>query len=185
MPNLTDFTLRRLEKSDLSTILKWRNSDRIKDNMYTDHIISWEEHQLWHKKIVKSMKNVFLVFEYKCISTGLVYFTDIDNYNGTCFWGFYMGDFYGPKGSGIIMGYLGIEYAINHLNIRKLCGETFAFNIKGEKFHEKLGFQKEGYFKKQVFKKGQYQDIIRFGLFDNEWQEYKVCLKKEMISICQ
>ena len=39
-----DCQLRPVLESDLGLIRQWRNSERIRANMFTDHIISSEEH---------------------------------------------------------------------------------------------------------------------------------------------
>jgi len=181
MPKWTDFGLRKINNNDLSLILEWRNSERIRKNMYTEHIISWEEHKAWYERLQEVMEDIYLVFEYKNIPIGLVYFTDIDNYNGTSFWGFYIGDCSAPRVSGAIMGFLGAEYAFSKINIRKLCGETFASNEGGKNFHIRLGFKEEGYFVKHVFKKEKYENVFRFALFSDEWHEKREYIK-EIIS---
>jgi len=43
--------LRPIEEGDLATVLEWRNSERIRANMYTDHLISREEHRAGFAKV--------------------------------------------------------------------------------------------------------------------------------------
>ena len=40
MPKPKDYQLRIMSESDLEMVLDWRNSDRVRQNMYTDCLIS-------------------------------------------------------------------------------------------------------------------------------------------------
>lgn len=161
--------LRPIELNDLKIILEWRNSDRIRNNMYTDHVISIKEHKAWFERLKHNTTSVYLVFEILNRPVGLVYFTDIDKKNNKSYWGFYLGEEKLPRGCGTAMGVLGIEYAFTQLNIRKLCGEAFIFNDASTRFFMKLGFVEEGKFVKHMLKNGVYVDIISFALFRDNW----------------
>jgi UDP-4-amino-4,6-dideoxy-N-acetyl-beta-L-altrosamine N-acetyltransferase len=164
-----DPRLRPIAASDLDILLSWRNSDRIRSVMFSDHIISRDEHRSWFENITKSDSSIFLVFEYEQRPAGLVYFTNIDRMNGKCFWGFYLGDETLPAGTGIKLGILGLDYAFDHLGMRKVSGETFVFNAAGVNFHKKLGFVEEGRLARHILKNGKFEDVILFSLFKEEW----------------
>ena len=161
--------LRPIDEQDLETILKWRNSERVRANMYTDHIISMAEHKNWFERYKLQEKARYLLFEIDGRAVGLVYFTDLDEANEKAYWGFYLGETDVPKGSGTAMGFLGLDYAFNVLKLRKLCGEAFAFNEASRRFHAKLGFYEEGRFCKHVLKGGEYEDVVSFALFRDQW----------------
>ena len=171
-----DCQLRPVLESDLGLIRQWRNSERIRANMFTDHIISSEEHLAWFERVKKEPIPLFLVFEYLRKPLGIVSITRLDRVNNKCLWGFYLGDIDGPPESGVIMAYLGLTYIFEHLKIRKLCSEAFIFNQGSIRFHQKLGFAQEGLFVKHVLKNGSYQDIISFALFDEDWLNIKAAL---------
>lgn len=171
MLNREACNLRPVERGDLEKLLQWRNSDRIRMNMYTDHIISMDEHISWFEKSQNQNVNVHLVFEVDKKPVGLVYFKDIDENNGRSNWGFYIGETNHPRGSGTALGVLGLQYAFTKLNLRKVCGEAFAFNEASIKFHKKLGFVEEGRLVKHILKHGAYKDIVLFAMFREVWVE--------------
>ncbi|MCD5406412.1 MAG: UDP-4-amino-4,6-dideoxy-N-acetyl-beta-L-altrosamine N-acetyltransferase [Desulfotomaculum sp.] len=173
MPNRQDYRLRPLEEADLGKVLEWRNSERIRANMYSDHIITVEEHRAWFERNKQSEDAVSMIFEFKEKPVGLVYFTNIDKICNRCLWGFYLGEEDLPPGTGAIMGFLGLEYAFEKLGFRKLCGEAFAFNISSTKFHKKLGFIEEGCLAKHVLKNNVYEDIILMAMFKEDWLKVK------------
>ncbi|MDD2367120.1 MAG: UDP-4-amino-4,6-dideoxy-N-acetyl-beta-L-altrosamine N-acetyltransferase [Desulfuromonadaceae bacterium] len=164
-----DCNLRHIEREDLEKILRWRNSERIRKNMYTDHVISADEHMAWFERSKVQNSNLHLIFEVKEKPAGLLYFTDIDMNNSKSYWGFYIGETDLPHGSGKALGVLGLAYAFKQLNIRKLCGEAFAFNDASIRFHKKLGFAEEGRLIKHILRRGTYEDVVLFATFHEDW----------------
>ncbi|OPY58788.1 MAG: ribosomal-protein-S5-alanine N-acetyltransferase [Pelotomaculum sp. PtaU1.Bin035] len=171
--NYKDFGLRSIEEKDLEIILGWRNSDRIRANMFTDHIITMEEHRSWFERLQKRQKDIYLVFEYNDYPVGIVNFIEMDSQIYTYKWGFYIGEEDVPKGLGSIMGFMGLKYIFKKCNKCKVKGEAFVFNEASINFHKKLGFNEEGYFPKYVLKNGEYKDVILFSLSREDWIKNK------------
>ncbi|MGB9903580.1 MAG: UDP-4-amino-4,6-dideoxy-N-acetyl-beta-L-altrosamine N-acetyltransferase [Desulfotomaculales bacterium] len=180
MPQREDYQLRHIEEGDLTRVLEWRNSKRIRQFMFSDHIITMKEHMDWFKKIKQEKNTICKIFEYKGRPIGLVNIYQIDRRNKKCFWGFYLGEENLPHGTGTIMGFLALEYIFFQLQMRKLCGEVFAFNQASLNYFNKLGFIREGYFKKHVKKNRKYEDVIFFSLFKKDW----VKIRKKLEKIC-
>lgn len=178
------FRLRPLTEDDLRIVFDWRNSDRIRSNMYSSHFIAWEEHQRWFERLAGNNNKVYRIFEVGESPAGLVNFIDIDRNNGLSSWGFYMGATGYPKNTGLIMGVLGLELAFQELGLRKICGECFAFNIASIKFHERLGFKQEGYFVEHIRRGEKFEDIVRFALFDRDWSAKQSALE-DIILDCE
>ena len=176
-----DYQLRPLAKSDLERVFHWRNSDRIRLNMFSDHIITMAEHSAWFDSVqLDNQNSIYRIFEFKGKPAGLVGFTDIDLKNQKCQWGFYIGEEDLPIGSGLIMGFLGVEFAFKYLKTRKLCGEVLAFNLRSINFHEKLGFLEEGRFIQHIRRNDKYEDIFYLALFQKDWENRKLTLDKEL-----
>jgi UDP-4-amino-4,6-dideoxy-N-acetyl-beta-L-altrosamine N-acetyltransferase len=165
--------LRELEEADLDLLLEWRNSDVIRQNMFTDQLITREEHWAWFASLKGRSDRRHMVFVYEASLVGVVNITGIDEMNNRCCWGFYIGDTQAPRGMGTAMGYCGLEYIFTTLGIRKLCSEAFRFNTASIAYHKKLGFQEEGCLRKHYLKNGDYEDVICFSLFRDEWEKGK------------
>jgi len=177
-----NYRLRLIEEQDLNKVLEWRNSDRIRMNMYTDHLISLEEHRAWFTRLKNNKKNISLVFEYKNEPVGVMNFTGIDEQNKKCTWGFYLGEENLPKGTGLALGYFGLQYAFEKMNIRKLSGEVFGFNTASYHFHKKLQFVEEGRLIQHIFKNNKYEDIILFAQFQEDWANNIKVIESELES---
>jgi len=181
MPVLSDYRLRVFHESDLKQVLKWRNSERIRQCMYSDHVISWEEHVNWFHRLQKDPAAEFLIFEFQTRPAGVVSFSNINSTHKRCSWGFYLGETDLPKGSGVALGYLGLHYGFEKIGCRKICGEVLASNEASVRFHRKLGFVQEGRFEKHVYKHGQFEDVLSFACFYEDWVKNKEMIRKEYL----
>jgi UDP-4-amino-4,6-dideoxy-N-acetyl-beta-L-altrosamine N-acetyltransferase len=179
----TDFNLREMTEDDLEMVWKWRNLESVRAYMYTDHVISIEEHRAWYAKAKEDSNSVYLICEEQGVAIGVVNFVQIDRVNNKSFWGFYLGQQDGPRGRGSIMEYLALEYAFGRLELRKLCGEVLSFNEHVLKLHKKFGFHEEGCFRQHVLKNGEYEDVIAIGLLAEEWAEKREKMEKRCFRV--
>lgn len=175
-----DCNLRPIEEGDLELVLSWRNSERVRSYMYTDHLIKPEEHRAWFLRTLDAEFPATLVFEYRGKPAGLKSFSQIDRHNNRCYWGFYLGDTELPRGCGSAMGFLALEYIFEKHGFRKLCAEAFAFNEGSIKYHTRLGFAQEGRFVEHVLKNGAYRDVVSFAIFRDGWLAGKDALAAKL-----
>jgi UDP-4-amino-4,6-dideoxy-N-acetyl-beta-L-altrosamine N-acetyltransferase len=171
--------LRTMAEADLPLVLKWRNSDFVRNYMYTDHIITPEEHRAWFSRARKDENARHLVFEADGQPTGVVNVTNLDAANGTCHWGFYVGRPDAARGTGTRMGILALEYIFDHLHVRKCIGEVLAFNDASLRYHKRLGFTEEGILKARVAKRGRLEDVVVVGHFADRWLSTKDALYQQ------
>ncbi|MBD2680432.1 MULTISPECIES: UDP-4-amino-4,6-dideoxy-N-acetyl-beta-L-altrosamine N-acetyltransferase [Nostoc] len=180
MPKREEYRLRPLQESDLEQLLEWRNSDRIRANMYSDHIITMDEHRKWFENNSKNESVIYKIFEFQERPVGVANVVQIDTHNEKCSWAFYLGDTNVPRGSGAVMEFIFLEYIFEVLKIRKLCCEVFAFNVSTIKLHKKFGFIEEGCFKRHILKNDKYEDVVSMALFSDEW----IIKKSQIETIC-
>ncbi|MCW0953344.1 GNAT family N-acetyltransferase [Weissella ceti] len=63
-----------------------------------------------------------------------------------------------------------VEYAFNQLNLRKLILRVVSYNERAIHLYETYGFQQEARFKAEVFHQGQWEDVYRYALFQDDWR---------------
>lgn len=177
---LADGKVRLINKNDLSMVLAWRNSERVSHNMFSDHLITMEEHQRWFTGL-NTGKRLCLIFELHCRPVGVVNATDIDRDDNKCSWGFYLGERDLQRGAGLLMGYHGLQFIFEELNIRKINSKAFAFNESSVKYHKKLGFKEEGLLLKDSKKNDEYEDVVVFALFKDQWQQYRINVENTLM----
>ena len=63
-----------------------------------------------------------------------------------------------------------INYGFTELNLHKIFAGVFTPNKRSLRAAEKLGFEKEGVLKEEMYVDGQYHDVHRFALFKRDWK---------------
>ncbi|MDP2835053.1 MAG: UDP-4-amino-4,6-dideoxy-N-acetyl-beta-L-altrosamine N-acetyltransferase [Pseudomonadota bacterium] len=178
MLNRSDCRLRPMIEADADKVLSWRNQERIRTNMYTDHMITGDEHAIWVHRALADATARYLIFEWQGQPAGFVSITAIDPRQGRAVWAFYLGETTLPRGAGLAMEYLALEFAFEVLAIRKLMCEVFAFNAPVIKLHGRFGFQQEALYKAHARKNDDFVDVVGLALFCADWMENKAGLFK-------
>lgn len=170
---MNNLFLKDLEEHELETVLIWRNSEKIRQMMFSDQVISFSEHEAWFRRIKQDQSSIVKVFYQEESPLGLVQFNRFDFQSKSCHWGFYIGSPQAPKGVGSCMGLLALSYIFEEYGIRKLCAQIFSFNENSIRYHKKFGFKEEGCLSKHVFKNNEYVDLLLMALFKEDWLENK------------
>lgn len=163
--------LRRMNIDDLELVLSWRNHPEVSRYMYTQHMITMPEHERWFSSASKQEGRHLLIFEINGHSQGFVNLNETIR-NRIADWGFYMAPD-SAKGTGIFMGESLLAFAFDELGLHKVCGQVISKNLRSVKFHERLGFKKEGQLREHYFDGNGYQDIINFGILSKEWKVFE------------
>lgn len=166
------FRLRPLVEADLDLVLEWRNKPRIREMMYTDHVISREEHRGWYETIKDAPSSVYLILEHLGRPLGLTNFTGIDRAARSCLWGFYLGEDDRPRDAGTMLGLLSLNYAFETLALREVCGEVIEFNERSRALFERLGFTPAHRLPKRIRRKGVDRDVLVFTLTADDWRTH-------------
>jgi UDP-4-amino-4,6-dideoxy-N-acetyl-beta-L-altrosamine N-acetyltransferase len=160
-------TARLVTFEDLPMLLSWRNHEQVRNFMVTQHEIGIAEHYSWFSSKHADPSCVLLIVENSSGPFGFVQFGDVKA-GGVSNWGFYT-DPNGSRGSGRKLGKIALHYAFSILKLHKVCGQVIKNNERSIKFHQSLGFFKEGVLRDQQIINGNYHDLVCFGLISNKW----------------
>lgn len=159
-------SVRRMIQSDLEKVLLWRNHPDVRQFMYTQQEISWDDHVAWFARSDADEARHLLIYEWQGVPAG---FASLNVKAGRIAdWGFYLAPG-GMRGMGRRLGHACLAYAFEHLQLHKVCGEVLSFNDNSIRFHERMGFIREGTLREHHFKDTGYLDVILFGLLAQEW----------------
>ncbi|MCG8479485.1 MAG: GNAT family N-acetyltransferase [Spirochaetales bacterium] len=96
---------------------------------------------------------------------------DIDNLNGTCEIGIFIGDKeYWGRGFGPEAMALLLDYAFDYLNMRNIWLQVYEFNTRGVSAYKKLGFREVGRRRKALRREGAEHDVIFMDILDEEFR---------------
>lgn len=167
-------SLRDVRPEDKQMLLEWRNLPEVAKYMYTDHIITQEEHDRWFETAMKDPSRRYWIIVCDGKDVGLVNIYGIDHQNRRCTWAFYIAspDVRG-KGVGSFVEYSILRYVFDELKLNKLCCEVLAFNEAVVNMHKGFGFKQEGLYREHIIKGGQPHDVVALAMLHSEWKELK------------
>jgi UDP-2,4-diacetamido-2,4,6-trideoxy-beta-L-altropyranose hydrolase len=131
--------LRPIVSDDLRLILSWRNHPDIRRHMRNSAVLDWSEHLQWFERKTAAGEPP-LLFEIEGIPIGFVQFNATDS-SDTVEWGFYVAPD-SPKGTGRHLGVAAISHIFHSKKIDHIVGHVMPDNLRSQKFHESLGFQR-------------------------------------------
>jgi len=73
---------------------------------------------------------------------------------------------YGSEAAGLL-----VDYGFNQRGFHRIEARVFEFNDPSRRLLESLGFTHEGTHREGQFIDGEYQDVLWYGLLENEWAE--------------
>jgi len=152
-----------------SAVRDIRNQDSVRSCMYTDHIISIEEHQSWISKLRNdSAQQVFVILAAELKPIGVLSVNAIDNLHKKADWAFYL-EKNARGGLGAALEYFLLNYVFYFLRLEKLNCEVIETNASVVRLHEKFGFLKEGYRRSNLEKNGKRIGVYLLGITKQEW----------------
>jgi len=135
--------LKPLCYDDLAIIRSWRNEEKVRQAMLTDHVISEQEHLAWWESLQDNNTQKWFVFSHQGVKAGVVSFSDLDKTKIS--WGFYLANDISPQKKQIeiwkSLEQQVIDYAFKQLNARQLIAQVFEFNKSVIKMHQRFGFK--------------------------------------------
>jgi len=166
--------LRAVEAADAGErYLSWMNDEEVTKGLASGVFPTTIEDLKKYIQNITSSRNavMFAVCDKQSdLHIGNIKLDNFDWVNRTCELGLLLGDrSYWGKGVGTQVMELTLKYAFQQLNIRKVVLAVYANNPAAIRLYEKVGFQKEGCLRDQIFYKGEYIDKYYMGIFSNQF----------------
>lgn len=139
--------------------------------MYTDHVISREEHDAWFDAALFSESARYWIVISKMNEIGFASISGIDRVNSRAMWAFYLG-VKSPLDLFVLdaIDYLVSQHAFETLNINRLGAEVLSTNSAVLQLHERFGFQREALLRQYIRKADGPHDVVVLGLLREEWE---------------
>jgi len=155
-------------------VREWRNHIDIRKNMYTDNIISLEQHQAWINSLTANTSiKVYIAYKNND-AIGIVSVSNISPLHKNADWAFYLNpDFLSTKGLGTLMEYHFLNFVFDNFEIEKLNCEVLEINPSVIKLHKKFGFIEERIRRENVIKDDKRVNVHFLGILKYEWYQIK------------
>jgi UDP-4-amino-4,6-dideoxy-N-acetyl-beta-L-altrosamine N-acetyltransferase len=178
---MTRVSLRPMTETDSPQVHAWRNLPDVRRNMYTDHIITAEEHARWFPSALTAADRRYWMIVCDGEPVGVANLADISPRHGRCSFGIYLGpaDLRG-KGVGRAALFLLQREAFDRLGLRKLCCEVLDFNTQALQLYLGLGFVQEGRLRAHIVKETGPCDVIQLAMLDADWQQRQGDFAKQL-----
>jgi UDP-4-amino-4,6-dideoxy-N-acetyl-beta-L-altrosamine N-acetyltransferase len=167
--------LKSLGAEDEEIVLNWRNNPEIARFMYTDHVISQDEHRSWLRNALTDEAQRHWIIHYDAAPVGLVSVTNLDARHSSAQWAFYLAS---PnvrgKGVGSAVDYLILEFVFEELGLHRLSCAVLAFNEQVIAMHESFGFRREGQLRGAIRKGEEWIDVILLSQLREEWALHRL-----------
>jgi UDP-4-amino-4,6-dideoxy-N-acetyl-beta-L-altrosamine N-acetyltransferase len=173
--------LRPVERTDKDRILAWRNSPDVRPYMYTDHLISAEEHERWFAGIWGDETRRYWIIELNGRPVGLANLYDIDRRNSRSAWAYYLAD---PSVRGLGLGsyveYWVLDYVFEGLNLAKLWCEVLVSNEPVWRLHKTFGFTVEARFRGHILRGETREDVLGLGILAADWRARRPAMAERL-----
>lgn len=178
----TDLQLRALEKHDLPFLHKLHNNSKTMSYFFEEPFETLRElEDLYEKHVHNQTERRFVLEETRAhVSVGVLSLIEIDEINRKCEIDIIVDDAFQGRGYGRAGFVLGIKYAFDILNLKKVYLQLLPNNDAGRRIYEYAGFQRECRLKREYFVNGQYVDVFRMCMFDSQWRRERDRLRADI-----
>lgn len=166
--------LREYRKSDVEAAQNYINDKELKKNLNPGipfpYTLQDEEKWFESNTALKDTYNFAIETLDDNIYIGGCGINQVDWKNSNVEIGIFIGDKeYWNKGYGTDAMNVLIRFIFNEMNINKIKLNVYSFNKRAMRCYEKCGFITEGVLRKELYREGNYHDIIVMGLLKEEY----------------
>jgi diamine N-acetyltransferase len=174
--------LRALEKADLPFLHSLHNNSKTMGYFFEEPFETIRElEDLYEKHIHNQTERRFVLQVVNTGETvGVLSLIEIDEINRKCEIDIIVDERFQGKGYGRHGFVLGIKYACDVLNLKKVYLLLLPTNDAGMRIYKYAGFKKECRLKKEYFVNGSYWDVHRMCMFDHHWRRERERLRRDV-----
>lgn len=171
-------SIRKFKEEDIPYKVKWINDERNNKYLHYDLPLREDKTLEWYNKIKDRTDRADFTITYDNEPVGLIGLLNIDHNNKKAEYYICIGeDSYKGKGIAKKATDLLIKKSYEEFGLIKIYLYTEVENIAAQKLFEKVGFEREGLLKNDLFYKGKKIDRYVYGLdveeYLNEWFDYE------------
>lgn len=167
---MSDLRIRPISIQDTSNIVRWRNKDFVRKNLYSQDLISEEQHLSYFRKYVETHQCYQYIICVDGIDVGTVFLKNFDSITKKAEFGIFIGEetalghHYGTRATELIL-----QEAFQRYQLNRVYLTVFADNKKAISAYENAGFKVEGTFIDDFWDGSVYHDIVSMAILAKDW----------------
>lgn len=168
---MSDFLrLRPITEADTDNIVRWRNLESVKRNLYARDEVTRESHLQWLHTQVQTGRCVQYILECPEGDIGTVFIKNIDNFHKKGEYGIFIGEEAARgKGYGRRATEQMLRIAFEELDLNRVSLHVFEENIPGIRAYQHAGFKTEGILRDDFRYEDEYLNAVVMGITRKMW----------------
>ncbi|WP_160132810.1 GNAT family N-acetyltransferase [Halococcus salsus] len=165
-----DVTLRTIEEEDLDFLQRHINDPAVRTPIGATTPVNATDEREWFESMSEG-DDVSLLVCADGDTVGTISLMDINADHGFGELGYWIapdawGEGYATAATRLLVG-----HAFDQRRLHKVSAKVFDYNTGSQRVLEKVGFTGEGVDREEAFVDGEYVDVHRYGLLEDEWRE--------------
>lgn len=167
---IMEVSIRKFEKRDIPKKVNWINNPENNKYLHYDLPLELTKTEVWFENNKNRTDRYDAIIEANGIPVGLIGLLSIDSQNKKAEYYVTLGEReYLKKGIAYKASILLLKYAFIKLGLNRVYLYTELDNHSAIKLYEKIGFEREGLIKQDLFSKGRYVDRYLYGITKDKY----------------
>jgi RimJ/RimL family protein N-acetyltransferase len=163
--------LRRIERTDIPTFVRWFSDPAVREFLLINRPISMAEEELWFEQQLKDQDSeLFAIETHDGRHIGNIGLHRLNRLHQSAELGIVIGEkecWGHGYGSDAIRTLL--RFAFDELNLHRIYLKVYEDNARGIRAYEKCGFRHEGRLREAIYRKGRYYDELLMSVLRYEF----------------
>lgn len=161
--------LRPLEREDLRFVHELDNNESVMHYWFEEPYEAFVELCDLYDKHIHDQSERRFIADHNGESVGLVELVEINHIHRRAEFQIIINPIHQGKGYATIATQLAMDYAFTVLNLYKLSLIVDCDNLRAIQVYTKVGFQEEGRLRHEFFVDGEYRDVLRMAVFQQDY----------------
>lgn len=169
---MNNLYIRPITLDDTDDIVRWRNSESVKINLFSQIHLTPEQHIAYFKKNVETGKCYQFIIVADGESIGTVFLKNVDVKTKTAEFGIFIGELHARgKGYASRATRLILDYGFSNLFLNEITLSVFSDNIPAIKAYQKAGFLEKELHKDYVKRDSGSSDVLIMVITRDKWKK--------------
>jgi UDP-4-amino-4,6-dideoxy-N-acetyl-beta-L-altrosamine N-acetyltransferase len=164
--------LRRIEREDIPTFVRWFSDPQVREFLKLNRPISKAEEEKWfERQLDRQDSELFAIETMDGTHIGNIGLDSIDWVHRQAELGIVIGEQeYWSQGYGSDAIRTLLRFAFQEMNLHRVSLRVYQDNARGIRAYEKCGFRHEGCLREAIYRQGRYYDTLIMGILSHEFE---------------